>query len=189
MKKSIIMIPLLAIAVLITSCSNGEQTTNEQGTTNEQSDDTPKGQSTVMDDESTPNVLQVAIGSPDHTTLVAAVQAAELQDVLANNGPFTVFAPTNDAFDALPEGTVEDLLKPENKAKLARIITYHAAPGIYKDNLLNDGRMLYQATGHYVKIENKEGVVTVEGAKILGSVDAANGVVHVVDKVLLPPDL
>ena len=71
------------------------------------------------------------LGSKDHTTLVAAVQAAGMEDVLTNAGPLTVFAPTNEAFDKLPEGTVEELLKPENKSKLANIITYHAAPGSY----------------------------------------------------------
>lgn len=189
MKKKLLIIPLLSIAVLVTSCSNNEKTNSENKTTNEQTEVKLGGQASVADDLSAKNILQVAIGSPDHTTLVAGVQAAELEDVLSNNGPFTVFAPNNAAFDALPEGTLDDLLKPENKSKLARIITYHAAPGIYKGDLLNDGRMLYQATGHYVKIENKDGVVTVEGAKILGSVDATNGVVHVIDKVLLPPDL
>ena len=146
------------------------------------------GQASVVDDTSDPNIVRVAVGSADHTTLVAAVQAAGLTDVLANNGPFTVFAPTNAAFEKLPPGTVDDLLKPENKDKLARIIKFHAAPGTYRIDMLKDGMKLFQATGHYIPVEIKDGEVFLNGAKILGSVDATNGVIHVVDAVLLPPD-
>ncbi len=145
------------------------------------------GQAGVIDEVSDPNILQVALSSPDHTTLVAAVQAAELENVLVNAGPLTVFAPTNAAFDQLPAGTVADLLKPENKQKLAQIITFHASPGTYEGSGLRDGMQLYQATGHYIPVEvNAEGTF-VNGAKILATVDATNGVVHIVDKVLLPP--
>ena len=147
-----------------------------------------KGQSAVTDEVSQPNILQVAIGSADHTTLVAAVQAAELEDVLANNGPLTVFAPTNEAFDKLPAGTVEELLKPENKAKLARIIKFHAAPGTYDGDAFKDGSQLFMASGHYVPVTNKDGKITVNGSEILATVHASNGVVHVVGDVFLPPD-
>ena len=147
-----------------------------------------KGQSSTMDEVSDPNILQVAIGSADHTTLVAAVQAAELEDVLANNGPLTVFAPVNAAFDKLPEGTVENLLKPENKATLARIIKFHASPGTYEGDGFKDGSQLFMATGHYVPVTNVDGKITVNGSEILGTVHASNGVVHVVADVFLPPD-
>jgi len=147
-----------------------------------------KGQSTAIDEVSDPNILQVAIGSADHTTLVAAVQAAELEDVLANNGPLTVFAPVNTAFEALPEGTVETLLKPENKGVLARIIKFHAAPGTYNGDGFKDGSQLFMASGHYVPVTNVDGKITVNGSEILGTVTAANGVVHVVGDVFLPPD-
>lgn len=143
------------------------------------------GQSGVVDDQSKPNILQIALSSPDHTTLVAAVQAAELQDVLVNAGPLTVFAPNNAAFEKLPAGTVETLLKPENKSKLATIITSHAAPGTFAGDLLKDGDELYLATGQYVPVEVKDGATYVNGAKILGTVDASNGVVHVIDTVFL----
>lgn len=142
-----------------------------------------KGQASV---DSGNNVLRVAINSPDHTTLVAAVEAAGIEAILANNGPFTVFAPTNAAFEALPAGTVEDLLKPENKSALINILYYHAAPGIYKDNLLNDGRQIYEANGDNVLVKVTDEGIFINDAKILGSVDATNGVVHVIDKVLLP---
>ena len=111
-----------------------------------------------------------------------------MADVLANPGPLTVFAPTNAAFDKLPAGTVEDLLKPENKKTLMRIITFHAAPGTYKLKDLKDGVTIGQATGDNVTIEVKEEVIYVNGAKVLGTVEASNGVVHVVDAVLLPPE-
>lgn len=145
------------------------------------------GQDAATDDQSAKNILQIAIGSADHSTLVAAVKAAELTHVLANNGPLTVFAPTNAAFEALPAGTVDELLKPENKTKLQQIITFHAAPGTYAMTALKNGMNLFVATGNNLKVEIREDGTYVDGAKILGSVPCSNGIVHVVDKVLLPP--
>ena len=143
------------------------------------------GQAGVVDEDSKANILQIAIASPDHTTLVAGVQAAQLENVLANPGPLTVFAPTNAGFDKLPEGALDDLLKPENKNKLAKIITSHAAPGTFYVDKLADGMKLYMATGQYLDVEVKDGHTYVNGVKILGSVDASNGVVHVIDEVFL----
>lgn len=143
------------------------------------------GQSGVQDEVSDPNILQVAIGSADHSTLVAAVQAAQLEDVLVNPGPLTVFAPNNAAFEKLPPGTVEDLLKPENQASLRSIITGHASPGTYAGDLLKDGSQLYMATGHYVDVEVREDGTYVNGSKILATVDASNGVVHVIEDVFI----
>ena len=145
------------------------------------------GQAGVIDPVSDPNILQVAMASPDHTTLVAAVKAAQLENVLVNAGPLTVFAPTNAAFDKLPDGTVEELLKPENRDQLAQIITFHAAPGTYEVSDLENGMSLYQATGHYVDVVANDEGTFVHGVKILATADATNGVVHVVDEVLLPP--
>ena len=147
-----------------------------------------KGQSGVVDNDSEKNILQVALGSKDHSTLVAGVVAAGLQDVLTNAGPLTVFAPTNAAFDALPAGTLDELLKPENKATLSNIITFHAAPGSYTGNNIKGVMGIGQATGDKVKVEVKDGVTYVNGAKVLGTVKASNGYVHVIDKVLLPPE-
>ena len=150
---------------------------------------TAGGQAYIADDVSAMNIVQIAASSDDHTTLVAAVEAAGLVNVLANNGPLTVFAPTNEAFEKLPEGTVEHLLKPENKMELVNLIHFHAAPGTYKGDLLKDGMLLYQAQGDKVLIERHEdGSISVNGAKILATIDATNGVVHVVDQVLLPPE-
>ena len=147
-----------------------------------------KGQSAVKDELSQPNILQVAINSKDHSTLVAGVQAAGLEDVLANAGPLTVFAPNNAAFEKLPAGALDELLKPENKQKLARIIKFHASPGSYPLESLKDGMNLYQATGHYIKVTREGDKVQVAGANILGTVKASNGIIHVIDTVLLPPD-
>ncbi|MEQ8217377.1 MAG: fasciclin domain-containing protein [Arenibacter sp.] len=146
-----------------------------------------QGQAFITDDVSTPNVLQIAIGSPDHTTLVAAVQAAELENVLVNAGPLMVFAPTNEAFAALPEGTVEDLLKPENKDALANILKYHVTAGNYSKDFLRNFKKLGQANDQNVTVEVVGDDVLVGGAKILASIPAGNGIVHVVDKVMLPP--
>ncbi|MFD2550590.1 fasciclin domain-containing protein [Bizionia sediminis] len=145
------------------------------------------GQAFIEDDGSAPTVLQIAMGSDDHTTLVAAVQAAQLENALSNAGPLMVFAPTNEAFAALPAGTVEDLLKPENKAALANILTYHVTPGNYSKEFLTKFKKLGQANNQNVKVEVVDGEPMVGGAKIIASIFGGNGIVHVIDKVLLPP--
>lgn len=145
------------------------------------------GQSGVKDDVSNPNVVQVAIGSKDHTTLVTAVKTAELVDALSNAGPFTVFAPTNAAFDALPAGTVDDLLKPENKDKLTTILQYHVYVGSISNESLQDGQSLGMVDGGNITITKKDGKTIVNGtAEIVASVPASNGIVHVINSVLLP---
>lgn len=177
----------IAIAMILGSCTGGGQIGVEEAVTD---DDAPAnlGQAGV-DEDSEPNILKIALGSPDHTTLVAAVQAAGIEHVLANNGPLTLFAPTNDAFASLPEGTVANLLKPENKSTLINLLYYHAAPGSYKGDLLHDGRQIYEANGDNVEIKVAEdGSITVNGANIIATIPASNGVVHVIDKVLLPPE-
>ncbi|HCN85076.1 MAG TPA: fasciclin [Sphingobacteriaceae bacterium] len=146
------------------------------------------GQSGVQDDMSQKNVVQVAIASKDHTTLVKAVQAAELVDALSNAGPFTVFAPTNTAFDKLPAGTIENLLKPEKKDELADILQYHVSIGVFKTENLTDGQVIGQVNGGDITITKKNGKILVNGiAAIVASVPASNGIVYVIDNVLLPP--
>ncbi|MGB7784505.1 MAG: fasciclin domain-containing protein [Salinimicrobium sp.] len=145
-----------------------------------------QGQAFIKDDESQPNVLDIAMQSDDHTTLVAAVQAADLENALVNAGPLMVFAPTNEAFDQLPEGTVENLLKPENKDQLANILKYHVTPGNYDKEFLKKFKKLGQANNEYVEVTVEGDDVYVGGAKIIASVPAGNGIVHVVDKVILP---
>lgn len=132
--------------------------------------------------------MQIAVGSKDHTTLVAAVKAGELVDALSNAGPFTVFAPTNAAFDKLPAGTVDGLLKPEAKESLQDILQYHVSVGVYNTEQLTDGQSLGQVNGGNITISVKDGKTMINGkATILASIKASNGVVHVIDEVLLPP--
>ena len=181
-RSKLILIAVTSFMVMISCGETGQQESAEDlsaGT---------HGQAGVVDPDSKKNILQIAAGSPDHTTLTAAVIAASLENVLVNPGPLTVVAPTNDAFNALPAGTVESLLEPENKDKLAQIITSHAAPGTFMGDLLKSQSQIYMASGHYVKVEVKDGEVYVHGAKILATIDASNGVVHVVDKVFLFPE-
>jgi uncharacterized surface protein with fasciclin (FAS1) repeats len=176
---------LLFIFTMLIGCKNETKTTKTSSSENKEV--IKQGQAFIEDDGSTPNVLQIAIGSPDHSTLVAAVQAAELENALVNAGPLMVFAPTNAAFDALPEGTVASLLEPENKGALANILKYHVTPGNYSKEFLKKFKKLGQANNQDVYIEAKGDDVYVGGAKIIGSVKAGNGIVHVIDKVMLPP--
>lgn len=133
------------------------------------------------------NIVSIAVASKDHTTLVTALKAADYVRSVANTGPLTVFAPTNAAFDKLPAGTVDTLLKPEKQADLKEIIKYHAAPSTYEQKDLKDGQQLAMANGKKVTIRIVDGKMTVNGANVLASVRASNGVVHVIDGVLLPP--
>jgi uncharacterized surface protein with fasciclin (FAS1) repeats len=179
---------VFAIAAFFCACKDGNKdasTTTSEEETDVQSQERT-GQAFIEDDGST-TVLSIAMGSKDHTTLVAAVQAAQLENVLVNAGPLMVFAPTNAAFSALPEGTVENLLKPENKDALANILKYHVTPGNYSKDFLKKFKKLGQANNGYVKIEVIDGEPIIGGAKILASIKAGNGIVHVIDKVLLPP--
>jgi uncharacterized surface protein with fasciclin (FAS1) repeats len=132
------------------------------------------------------DIVDTAIGAGSFTTLVAAVQAAGLVDTLKGDGPFTVFAPTDDAFAALPDGTVADLLKPENKDKLVAILTYHVVAGKVMSSDLSNGMMAATIQGSDVKIMT-EGGVTVNGANVVtANIEASNGVIHVIDAVIIP---
>lgn len=185
--RRILSAALLVCGAVIMSCNGGteqEQTTAAADAPAESS----AGQSAVKDDMSQKNVVQVAIGSKDHTTLVAAVKAAELVDVLSNTGPFTVFAPTNAAFDKLPAGTVDNLLKPEKKDDLIDILQYHVYLGVLKPEMFTDGQEIGQVNGGNIVITKKDGKLMVNGtATITASIPASNGIIHVIDGVLLPP--
>jgi uncharacterized surface protein with fasciclin (FAS1) repeats len=179
---------LLAPLLLFFGCKqqNASPETSTETTEVSATPTSNKGQAFIENDGSRPTVLQVAIGSPDHTTLVAAVQAAGLENSLSNAGPLMVFAPTNEAFAALPAGTVENLLKPENKDKLAYILKHHVTPGNYDYEFLKKFKKLGQASNESISVEVIDGEVYVGGAKIIASIPAGNGIVHVVDKVILP---
>lgn len=188
--KTINLLTLCMAAFLVGLCGckdSASQATAAEAPSASTEDTHKQGQAFIEDDVSTPNVLDIAIGSADHSTLVAAVQAAELENALVNAGPLMVFAPTNAAFDALPEGTVEDLLKPENKDALANILKYHVTPGKYDKEFLKKFKKLGQANNQDAAVEVQGDDVFVGGAKIIASVPAGNGIVHVVDKVMLPP--
>ncbi len=176
------------VCCILCSCRSETKTETSTAAAESQQETKKTGQAFVKDDEATPTVLDIAIGSKDHSTLVAAVEAADLENALVNAGPLMVFAPTNEAFDALPEGTVESLLKPENKQALANILKFHVTPGRYSKDFLKKFKTLGQANNQNVPVEVKGDDVYVGGAKILASVVAGNGIVHVVDKVMLPPE-
>ncbi|MGB4971060.1 MAG: fasciclin domain-containing protein, partial [Cyclobacteriaceae bacterium] len=146
------------------------------------------GQATVQDDVSQQNIVQVAVGSADHTTLVAALKAASYVDALANAGPFTVFAPTNEAFNKLPEGTVENLVKPENQSQLRYILENHVYIGVMRENMMRDGQKLNQANMKNVVLAKNGDNFSVSGANIVATVPCSNGIIYVIDKVLVPED-
>jgi len=175
---------LLAWCFLWYSCGGSSQ---EAGSSTATANMPTVDQSGVQDNASQPNIVQVAASSPDHTTLVAAVKAAHLVDALSNAGPFTVFAPTNAAFNKLPAGTVENLLKPENKAILSDILEYHTFVGVIRTDQMRDGQRLNQVNLKNVVLSVQDGKVKVNGkANIIASVRASNGIIHVIDEVLLP---
>jgi uncharacterized surface protein with fasciclin (FAS1) repeats len=186
MKPNWFKIIVLALALGFFQCNNSakqEQTTQAP----DPATSAGGGQASVQDDVSQKDIVKIAVGSPDHTTLVAALQAADYVNVVSNAGPFTVFAPTNAAFEKLPKGTVEELVKPEKKADLRNILEYHVTVGVYKTENMQDGQNIGQANGDNVKISIKDGKYYANDALIVASVPASNGIVHIVDGVLLPP--
>lgn len=132
------------------------------------------------------DIVDTAVAAGSFGTLVAAVQAAGLVDTLKGEGPFTVFAPTDEAFSALPEGTVETLLKPENKDQLTAILTYHVVAGKVMSGDLSDGMMAATVQGGEVTIKTEGGVMVNDANVTAADIEASNGVIHVIDKVIMP---
>jgi uncharacterized surface protein with fasciclin (FAS1) repeats len=190
--KSRILIIALLLAFSFTSCKNEVQQAESQSSEKVSEPNEHKGQSAVEDTESDANALQVAKSIEDFSTLVVAIKAGGVEDALVNTGPLTIFAPLNTAFAKLPEGTVESLVKPENKATMAFILTNHVAPANYPIKQLKKeakkGRKLYMASGKYLVVENKDGDIYVGGTKILKTVQVSNGWIHVIDDVLVPAE-
>ena len=185
--RKILSASIILCCFIFIGCDSGSQP-NQSTAEAAKADETKTGQSAVTDDESQKNVVHVAMGSNDHTTLVKAIQAADLVDALSNAGPFTVFAPTNAAFDKLPAGTLDDLLKPENKEKLADILQYHVSLGVFKTENMTDGQVIGQVNGDNISISKKGEKIMINGnAAISGVVSASNGIVYVIDAVLIPP--
>ncbi len=170
----------LAVTLLLASCAG---TADDSAAS---SSDATGGQASVADNDSQQDIVKIAVGSKDHTTLVAALKAAELVNSLANAGPFTVFAPTNAAFDKLPAGTVDDLLKPANKSKLSEVLTHHVTTSALELSFFTDGQMVGMADGVSEQITKKGNDTYIGSAKVLASVRGSNGWVHVIDAVLVP---
>lgn len=188
MKKTFLVLSAAGLLTWLSfaSCNSGTEANNSSS--NNESVTTSTGQSGVKDDESQVNVVGVAVSSKDHSTLVAAVKAANLVDALSNAGPFTVFAPTNAAFDKLPKGTVDDLLKPENKSKLETILQHHVMTSALDASFFQEGQSMGMVDGTNATFHVKDGATYIGDAKIIGSVRASNGWVHVIDAVVLPSD-
>jgi uncharacterized surface protein with fasciclin (FAS1) repeats len=139
--------------------------------------------------ETEPDIVDIASSNDDFSTLVAAVSAAGLVETLKGDGPFTVFAPTNAAFAALPAGTVESLLLPENKDQLVAILTYHVVPGaVTSDQLAGQRLDVATVNGAEVHIDGRKGVKVNRSRVTTADIIASNGVIHVIDRVLLPPE-
>ena len=133
------------------------------------------------------DIVDTAVNAGQFETLVAAVTAAELAETLKSEGPFTVFAPTDEAFAALPEGTVEMLLKPENKEQLVAVLTYHVVPGKVMSTDLSDDMKAKTVQGSEITIDLDDGVAVNEAKVVTADIETSNGVIHVIDAVILPP--
>jgi uncharacterized surface protein with fasciclin (FAS1) repeats len=183
MKKILNFIPAV-LAFFLVACNN----TADSAKTETTEAATAGGQEAVKDDESQKDVVKIAVGSKDHTTLVAALTQADYVNDLSNAGPFTVFAPTNDAFNKLPAGTVEGLMKDDKKADLQNILEYHVAVGVYKPEMMQEGQVINMANLDNITISVKDGKIVVNGsANVVATIPASNGIIYVVDAVLLPP--
>ena len=181
----------VAVLVMAASCSNDSSTTETKDSTTTSTTGTSAATAdagaNAAPATASKNVVETAIASPDHSTLVAAVQAAGLAETLSGTGPFTVFAPTNAAFNKLPKGTVDGLLKPEMKADLTKVLTYHVVPGSLMAADLKDGQKLKTVQGNELTVSIKDGKVMIDGANVSAAdLTASNGVIHVIDAVVMP---
>ena len=185
MKKIFWFLSTVALMSLFTACGSNTQSASTAAETAAQSG----GQEAVQDDVSQKDVVKVAVGSKDHTTLVAALKQADLVTALSNAGPFTVFAPTNDAFNKLPAGTVDGLMKEDKKTDLQDMLEYHVTTSALSTDMLQNVQTLGMVNGGNVTVSVKDGKISLNGssANIIASVRASNGWVHVIDAVLLPP--
>jgi uncharacterized surface protein with fasciclin (FAS1) repeats len=178
----------LALALFAGACSDDDD--DATTTTTEESSETTMAED-MEESEATETIVEIAAGNEDFSTLVAAVEAAGLAETLSGEGPFTVFAPTNEAFEALPEGTVDDLLLPENQAQLQAVLTYHVVEGEVMAADVQPGEVTTVQGGTFtIAVDGEEVIITdAEGRQALvvqTDIEASNGVIHVIDAVLLP---
>lgn len=180
--------PILFLALACCISCNQDTNSSAQPSGNADSNATSGGQEKVKDDVSQKDIVKTAVSSKDHTTLVTALKKADLVTSLSNAGPFTVFAPVNAAFDKLPAGTLDGLLKDENKEDLRNILQYHVTLSTLKAESFYDGQVLGMVNGDNVTVQVKNGRITLNNsAQIIASIPASNGIIHVIDGVLLPP--
>ena len=173
-----------AALLVLTGCGGAEAT--EDAAAAVQVETVPAAEAAAPAPMTEETIVDLAVATPDLSTLVAAVQAADLAGTLAGPGPFTVFAPVNAAFDALPAGTVESLLEPANREKLRGVLTYHVVPGRILAADLKDGARVTTVEGTELTID-LDGGAKVDGARVVkADVLASNGVVHLIDAVLIP---
>lgn len=186
--KKLFLIPALLMMIVMFGCNNGASNDGGTAAASENTSAAAGGQENVKDDVSQKDVVKVAVGSADHTTLVAALKQAGLVTSLSNAGPFTVFAPTNDAFKKLPAGALDDLMKNENKDKLVNALQYHVFVSALQPDFLNQEQTLNMVDGSDLHITVKDGKPVLNGkANIIASIPASNGIVYVIDDVLTPP--
>ena len=188
MQRTAIAVVSIAAALTLSACSStsDEATTEESSAVVEES--AMEEADEMVGEASVGTIVDVASANPDFSTLVAAVSAAGLVETLSGEGPFTVFAPTNAAFDALPPGVLDALLLPENKDALVKILTYHVVPGTVLAADITDGDVA-TVEGQTVAISTANGVTVNGAAVVTADVVADNGVIHVIDAVLVPSDV
>lgn len=180
----------LAVLSLLFAFACGGGGNTEEATSEESTEQPAVEESTPEEtpaEEAAKDIVALAAETEALSTLVSAVQAGELVETLQGEGPFTVFAPTNDAFAALPDGTLDDLLKPENKDQLVAILTYHVVSGKVMSTDLTDGMTAATVNGAEVTITTTDGAKVNGASVVTADVEASNGVVHVIDAVILPP--
>ncbi len=190
--KRLGLVMLLMLGLAFSGCQQGASEGEAGGESSATTTTEMKKQGAAYreDKDSQPNAWVAAQGIEELSTLVTAIKAAGVENAVANEGPLTIFAPTNDAFAKIDKKTLEDLLKPENKDKLANILVNHVAPSKFTEEMLRTemerGRKIFVASGNYLPVEEKDGALYIGGAKILKSAEVSNGIVYFIDSVILP---
>ena len=178
----------LTAGLVLAGCSSDDDDATTETEETAEATTEAMDESDDADTDEPGTIVEVAASNEDFSTLVAAVEAAGLVGTLDGEGPFTVFAPTNEAFDALPEGVLDALLLPENEAVLTSILTYHVVAGEITSDQITDGDV-ETVEGQSVTIGTEDGVMVNDATVVIADVEASNGVIHAIDAVLIPPDV